>query len=61
MIKYLLWWEQLIKIYNNIMYYNIKQFSEIINITTQTLRNWDKTDKLKPIRLEFVHRNNINY
>ena len=38
------------------MYYTIKQFSELINVTPQTLRNWDKQNKLKPIRLESGHR-----
>ncbi|MBK3493873.1 IS607 family transposase [Viridibacillus sp. YIM B01967] len=28
--------------------YSIGQFAEEIGITIQTLRNWDKTDKLKP-------------
>ena len=29
-------------------YYSIGQFSEAIGVTQQTLRNWDKTGKLKP-------------
>lgn len=28
--------------------YSIGQFSKEIGVTPQTLRNWDKTDKLKP-------------
>lgn len=29
-------------------YYSIGEFSELIGVTQQTLRNWDKTGKLKP-------------
>lgn len=29
-------------------YYSIQEFSKIINRTSQTLRNWDKSGKLKP-------------
>lgn len=29
-------------------YYSIGEFSELVGITQQTLRNWDKNDKLKP-------------
>lgn len=29
-------------------YYSIRQFSQLINVTPQTLRNWDKSNKLKP-------------
>jgi len=29
-------------------YYSIGEFSKLINVTIQTLRNWDKTGKLKP-------------
>ncbi len=29
-------------------YYSIKEASELIGVTAQTLRNWDKTGKLKP-------------
>lgn len=37
--------------------YNIREFSKILNVTPQTLRNWDKNGKLKPIRLsERGHR-----
>lgn len=28
----------------------IKEAAMILGVTQQTLRNWDKTDKLKPIR-----------
>jgi len=38
------------------MFYNIKQFSELINVTKQTLRNWDKEGKLTLIRLDSGHR-----
>jgi predicted site-specific integrase-resolvase len=31
-----------------VRYYSIGQFSESIGVTQQTLRNWDKTGKLKP-------------
>lgn len=34
------------------MFYNIKEFSELINVSKQTLRNWDKNNKLKPIKLD---------
>jgi len=29
-------------------YYSIGEFANKLNITTQTLRNWDKEGKLKP-------------
>ncbi|MBR5913943.1 MAG: IS607 family transposase [Selenomonadaceae bacterium] len=29
-------------------YFTINKFSKIVGVTPQTLRNWDKTDKLKP-------------
>lgn len=29
-------------------YYSIGQFAELIGVTTQTLRNWDKVGKLRP-------------
>jgi predicted site-specific integrase-resolvase len=29
-------------------YYSIGEFAELIGVTQQTLRNWDKTGKLKP-------------
>jgi putative resolvase len=31
-----------------VQYYSIGQFAEAIGVTQQTLRNWDKTGKLKP-------------
>ena len=31
--------------------YTISEFAEIVGVTVQTLRNWDKTGKLKPARL----------
>ena len=37
-------------------FYNIKQFSELINVSKQTLRNWDKDNKLIPIKLASGHR-----
>ena len=36
--------------------YSIGEFSRIIGVTRTTLRNWDKTNKLKPILLESGHR-----
>ena len=36
--------------------YSIGEFSKIIGVTRTTLRNWDKTNKLKPILLESGHR-----
>ena len=33
-------------------YYSIGQFAKAIGKTTKTLRNWDETGKLKPIRVE---------
>lgn len=33
-------------------YYSIGAFAEIIGKTTKTLRNWHKTGKLKPVRVE---------
>jgi putative resolvase len=38
------------------MFYNIKEFSELINVSKQTLRNWDKNGKLTPIKLKSGHR-----
>lgn len=38
------------------MFYNIKQFSELINVSKQTLRNWDNNGKLIPIKLKSGHR-----
>ena len=38
------------------MYYNIKQFAELLNVSKQTLRNWDKIGKLSPIKLKSGHR-----
>ena len=29
-------------------YYSIGEFAELIGVTQQTLRNWDKVGKLKP-------------
>jgi predicted site-specific integrase-resolvase len=37
-------------------FYNIKQFSELINVSKQTLRNWDKEGKLIPVKLKSGHR-----
>jgi DNA-binding transcriptional MerR regulator len=37
-------------------FYNIKQFAEMINVSKQTLRNWDKEGKLIPIKLPSGHR-----
>jgi len=37
-------------------FYNIKQFSELLNVSKQTLRNWDKEGKLIPIKLKSGHR-----
>lgn len=42
------------------MFYNIKQFSELINVSKQTLRNWDKSGKLSPIKLKSGHRRYTN-
>lgn len=33
-------------------YYSIGEFAKAIGKTTKTLRNWDKSGKLKPIRVE---------
>jgi len=40
--------------------YSIKEFAKLINVTTQTLRNWDKTNKLKPFVLDSGHRRYTN-
>lgn len=32
-------------------YYSIGQFAKLLNVTAQTLRNWDKSDRLKPHHL----------
>lgn len=29
-------------------YYSIREFSKILGVSAQTLRNWDKNGKLKP-------------
>ena len=29
-------------------YYSINEFSKILGVSAQTLRNWDKNNKLKP-------------
>lgn len=36
--------------------YSIGEFAKLINVTPQTLRNWDKSKKLIPIKLESKHR-----
>jgi predicted site-specific integrase-resolvase len=36
--------------------YTINEFSKLINVTKQTLRNWDKNQKLVPIKLNSKHR-----
>ncbi len=36
--------------------YTINEFAKLIGVTNQTLRNWDKSGKLKPIRLNSGHR-----
>ena len=40
--------------------YSIGEFAKLINVTTQTLRNWDKQNKLKPVILEAGHRRYTN-
>lgn len=36
--------------------YSITKFAKLINVTSQTLRNWDKNNTLKPIILKSGHR-----
>lgn len=36
---------------NDIKFYNIRAFSEIIGVSIPTLRNWDKNNTLKAFRL----------
>jgi DNA-binding transcriptional MerR regulator len=36
--------------------YSIGEFAKLVGVTTQTLRNWDESGKLKPILLESGHR-----
>jgi len=36
--------------------YKITEFAKKLNVTTQTLRNWDKKGILKPIKLASGHR-----
>jgi len=36
--------------------YKINEFAKLINVSTQTLRNWDKKGILKPILLNSKHR-----
>lgn len=40
--------------------YSIGEFAKLINVTTQTLRNWDKQNKLKPVILKSGHRRYTN-
>ena len=40
--------------------YSIGEFAKLINVTTQSLRNWDKQNKLKPVILESGHRRYTN-
>lgn len=40
--------------------YTIKEFASLIGVTQQTLRNWDKSGKLIPIRLDSKHRRYTN-
>ena len=42
------------------MFYNIAEFSKLINVSKQTLRNWDKNGKLVPIKLKSGHRRYTN-
>ena len=37
---------------NLLRYYSIGEFAKAIGKTTKTLRNWDKSGKLKPARVE---------
>ena len=39
--------------------YSIGEFSRIIGVNRTTLRNWGKTNKLKPILLESGHGREI--
>lgn len=32
-------------------YYSIYEFSKILGVSAQTLRNWDNNEKLKPYKL----------
>jgi DNA-binding transcriptional MerR regulator len=36
--------------------YTIGQFAKLINVTTQTLRNWDKKNILVPIKTKTNQR-----
>ena len=36
--------------------YSIKKFAKMLDVSEQTLRNWDKNGKLTPIKLESGHR-----
>ena len=40
--------------------YTISEFANLINVSTTTLRNWDKNNKLKPIKLSSGHRRYTN-
>lgn len=40
--------------------YSINEFAKLIGVTAQTLRNWDKNGKLKPIVLKSKHRRYTN-
>lgn len=40
--------------------YSISEFAKLIGVTKQTLRNWDKNGKLKPIILDSGHRRYTN-
>ena len=36
--------------------YSIGEFAKLLNVTQQTLRNWDKSGKLIPIKVKSGHR-----
>jgi excisionase family DNA binding protein len=36
--------------------YKTKEFAKLINVTTQTLRNWEKEGKIKSFRTPGNHR-----
>ena len=36
--------------------YSVSEFAKLINVTPQTLRNWDASNKLSPLKLKSGHR-----
>ena len=42
-------------------YYSAKTVTQLLGVTAQTLRNWDKEGKLKPSYVKLVYENFVYY